>query len=96
MSQASKTEIEANFEEVHRPLCDIHIIPPHSKLQDYRTLIGSPPEDRIRLGEILYSRHLTARELAQCLQPAEGDTLQPLGQVLWRSSWCRPKWCRRG
>lgn len=83
VSQASKTEIETNFEFI-ASLCDIHIIPPHSKLQDYLDLIGSLPEDRIRLGEILVAcGTLTPRELAQCLQlQAEGDTLQPLGQVL--------------
>ena len=62
-SHASKEQIERVFEFV-RDECDLHILPPHSKLADYLQLIEELPEESLRIGEILVkSGALTQEEL---------------------------------
>jgi two-component system chemotaxis sensor kinase CheA len=51
-SNADKAAIERVFDFV-RDECSLRILPPHSRLSDYLELIGSLPEDAMRLGEIL-------------------------------------------
>lgn len=62
-SNADKTAIEKVFDFV-RDDCDLHILPPNSRLSDYLDLIAQLPEEKLRLGEILvHSGALTPEEL---------------------------------
>ena len=62
-SHADKSAIEKVFEFVHDQ-CDLHILPPYSKLADYIKLIEELPEEPLRIGEILVkSGALTQEEL---------------------------------
>lgn len=72
-TDTTKSEIENVFEFV-REDCQICILPPHSKVSEYLTLIKSVPEEDMRLGEILLRcGSLTPSELELALQ------LQQLG-----------------
>ncbi|MDY0074099.1 MAG: chemotaxis protein CheA [Thauera sp.] len=63
-SEADKASIERVFDFV-RDDCTLHILPPHSKLDDYIELIRALPEDSMRIGEILVKvGALTETELA--------------------------------
>ncbi len=67
-SHADKAAIERVFDFV-RDDCDLHILPPHSKLSDYISLIESLPEESLRLGELLVrSGALTQEELENGLR----------------------------
>ncbi|HEX8964165.1 MAG TPA: chemotaxis protein CheA [Rhodocyclaceae bacterium] len=66
-SHATKDKIEAVF-DFCRDQCELHILPPNSKVGDYMALIESLPEEVMRLGEILVkSGALTREELDQGL-----------------------------
>lgn len=66
-SSVDKATIEAVFEFV-RDQCQIRIVAPHSKLEEYIRLIEELPEDPMRLGEMLLrSGALTPYELDQAL-----------------------------
>lgn len=83
-SSASKEEIEAVFEFVSQD-CELRILPPNSRVDDYLRLIDELPADRLRLGEILVAcGALTEHELSRALQEqsAEQDEHQPLGEIL--------------
>jgi len=93
-SDADKAAIEGVFDFV-RDECSLHILPPHSKLTDYVTLLQALPENIMRLGEILVKiGALTPSELDLGLQAqqsslasdGEADTLSPppphLGEIL--------------
>lgn len=92
-SAADKATIENVFEFV-RDDCDIRILPPHSRMDDYLALIRDCPEsENVRLGEILVRcGTLTARELENALAhqaaaaasgdvPLLGDLLVDQGAV---------------
>ena len=67
-SHADKAAIERVFDFV-RDDCDLHILPPNSKVSDYLGLIETLPEESLRLGEILVrSGALTQEELDQGLR----------------------------
>ncbi|QDX80577.1 chemotaxis protein CheA [Denitratisoma sp. DHT3] len=67
-SHADKASIERVFEFV-RDECDLHILPPNSRVADYLQLIESLPEEPLRLGEILVkSGALTQEELDEGLR----------------------------
>ncbi len=67
-SHASKEQIENVF-AFCRDDCDLHILPPHSKVEDYLALIERLPEETMRLGEILIKTGaLTQEELDQGLR----------------------------
>jgi len=67
-SHADKAAIEKVFDFV-RDDCDLHILPPNSKISDYLGLIETLPEESLRLGEILVrSGALTQEELDQGLR----------------------------
>ena len=67
-SDADKTAIEGAFEFV-REDCNIHILPPHSRIADFVEMIGSLPEEDMRLGEILARcGSLTPHELEMVLE----------------------------
>ncbi len=94
-TSADKQTIENVFEFVHDD-CDIHILPPRSRVEDYLALIGALPEDDSLMGEILVaSGALTQRELDQALAcqslkaaaepPEESGPCapgKPVGQIL--------------
>jgi two-component system chemotaxis sensor kinase CheA len=62
-SHASKDQIENVF-AFCRDECELHILPPNSKVADYLGLIEHLPEESMRLGEILVkSGALTQEEL---------------------------------
>ena len=62
-SHAEKSAIEKVFDFV-RDDCDLHILPPYSKVVDYMKLIQELPEETMRLGEILVkSGAITQEEL---------------------------------
>ncbi len=66
-SHATKDKIEAVF-DFCRDECDLHILPPYSKIGDYMALIETLPEEVMRLGEILVrSGALTREELDEGL-----------------------------
>ncbi len=70
-SHASKDTIERVF-EFCRDECDLSILPPSSRVEDYIALIERLPEETMRLGEILVnSGALTAEELRRGLAHQE-------------------------
>jgi two-component system chemotaxis sensor kinase CheA len=90
LSHADKTAIERVFEFV-RDQCELHILPPHSKLSDYIKLIEELPEETLRIGEILVkSGALTQDELDIALRrqqslrdaAAAGTPSPALGSIL--------------
>lgn len=88
-STADKAAIERVFDFV-RDECELHILPPHSKLEDYLELLRKLPEDTMRLGEILVRiGALTQTELDEGLREqsppsteAEDGEHTPLGAIL--------------
>jgi two-component system chemotaxis sensor kinase CheA len=83
-SDAGKADIDAVFNFV-RSDCLIRILPPRSKITEYRRLIQELPEQEMRLGEILVRcGTLTADELDSILQlqARQGDEPQRIGEVL--------------
>jgi two-component system chemotaxis sensor kinase CheA len=95
-SQAGKEEIEQAFEFV-REDCELRMLPPGSRIEDYLRLIDERPEDPRRLGEILVAcGAITARELAAMLelQAAEDSgtvARPPLGELAVRSGMAPPE-----
>ncbi len=86
-SHATKDAIERVF-EFCRDECDLHILPPDSRVADYLQLIEALPEETMRLGEILVkSGALTQEELddglrRQTTADVESVETQPLGEIL--------------
>ena len=88
-SAADKTTIESVFDFV-RDDCQVHILPPRSKISEYIELIQRLPEDQLQLGDILVrigaltSIELTQGLAAQANQATPGDPskFQPLGEIL--------------
>lgn len=73
-STASKQEIESVFEFV-RDDCQLSILPPHSRVEEYLRLIKALPESPQRLGEILVqSGALTEAELDRVLERQRLET----------------------
>ena len=103
-SHASKEAIEKVF-DFCRDDCELHILPPHSKVADYLQLIEALPEETMRLGEILIKTGaLTREELESSLQhqsdtqaqprmDSGGDTSapQPLGEILIQQHSVQPE-----
>jgi len=64
---ATKKEIAEVFEFVQDD-CQLHILPPRSKIADYTVLIDALPEENMAIGEILVrTGALTADELTEAL-----------------------------
>ncbi|MGE5467579.1 MAG: chemotaxis protein CheA [Ignavibacteria bacterium] len=83
-TEADKAMIEGAFEFVRRD-ARISILPPHSAVSQYRTLIEGLPEDQLRLGEILVRcGSLTQNELAAALasQAEAPQAARPIGELL--------------
>lgn len=85
-SSASKAEIEDAFEFV-REDCQLRILPPGSRVEDFMRLIEDLPEDRLRLGELLVDcGAVTPRELQSVLAAQEQErgrdgTTPPIGEL---------------
>lgn len=84
-SKAAKAEIEGVFEFVQQD-CELRILPPDSRVDDYLRLIDELPADRLRLGEILIAcGALTEHELQRALneqQTTDPLAHHPLGEIL--------------
>ncbi len=83
-SQADKATIEAVFEFV-RDDCDIRILPPHSQLSTFLSLIEALPEQNARLGEILVNcGSVTTAEITAALEAQAGaePNAPPIGEIL--------------
>lgn len=87
-SRRDKAAIEAAFDFV-REDCEIRILPPHGKLDEFVRLIADLPEDPMRLGEILVKAGaLTPREVElaleqqKALNDAAASRASPLGQIV--------------
>ena len=66
-TSASKQDIADVFEFVQDD-CQLHILPPRSKLADYTVLIDALPEENMAIGEILVATGaLTPEELTEAL-----------------------------
>jgi two-component system chemotaxis sensor kinase CheA len=91
---ADKATIEGAFEFV-RQEARISILPPHSRISEYRSFIEGLPEDHLRLGDMLVRcGSLTQRELDAALRqqaavPAE--SARPIGEVLVSQKAVRPE-----
>ena len=71
-SQADKAAIENVFEFVLDD-CELRIVPPNSRIDDYIAIINSLPEESSRLGEMLVRcGTVTAHELQSALQLQAG------------------------
>ena len=92
---ADKATIEGAFEFV-RDDARVRILPPHSKVDEYRELIQSMPEEEMRLGEILVRcGTLTPAELELALKVQtdardSGAVEPPIGEVLVSQHVVRP------
>ncbi|NWA27482.1 chemotaxis protein CheA [Pseudomonas gingeri] len=87
-SEASRETIAEAFDFV-RDDCLIHILAPHSRMEEYLRLIEALPEEPARLGEILTRcGALTAKELEDGLRAqreqaqSAGMAAVPLGEIL--------------
>ncbi|WP_248799675.1 chemotaxis protein CheA [Pseudomonas sp. MWU13-2105] len=87
-SDASRETIAEAFDFV-RDDCQIHILAPHSRMEEYLRLIEALPEGPARLGEILTRcGALTAKELEDGLRTqrehaeSTGTPAMPLGEIL--------------
>jgi len=94
-SAADKATIEGVFEFV-RDDCNLRILPPYSRIEEFIQLINELPEDKVRLGEILInSGVVTPQErddmllcqamrtaAAESAQPDEAAPVPPLGEIL--------------
>jgi two-component system chemotaxis sensor kinase CheA len=98
-SHATKDAIEKVF-DFCRDDCDLHILPPNSKVEEFLNLIESLPEETMRLGEILVkSGALTQEELETGLRQQAGakvgaeDTaaMPPLGNILIQQNSVQPE-----
>jgi two-component system chemotaxis sensor kinase CheA len=98
-SHATKEAIEKVF-DFCRDDCDLHILPPNSKVADFLHLIETLPEETMRLGEILVkSGALTQEELDAGLKTQSdakvgaGETAATpqLGDILVRESTVQPE-----
>jgi two-component system chemotaxis sensor kinase CheA len=81
-SEADKTAIEGVFEFV-REDCNLRILPPHSRIDEFIQMMSELPEDKERLGEILVNSGVVTRKecddmlLCQSMRAAVADNTQP-------------------
>lgn len=84
-SDADKAAIESVFEFV-RDDCQLHILPPRSRIFEYIDLIRALPEEDMRLGEILVKcGTLSEQELRDGLDrqtAMQEDVAVPIGEIL--------------
>ena len=98
-SHATKEAIEDVF-KFCRDDCDLRILPPNSRVDDYLHLIETLPEESMRLGEILVrSGALTQEELLQGLGAQSegakkvdaGESAPQLGEILIQQQSVQPE-----
>ncbi|MBI5900977.1 MAG: chemotaxis protein CheA [Rhodocyclales bacterium] len=97
-SHASKQAIERVF-DFCRDDCDLHILPPNSKLEEFLSLIESLPEETMRLGEILVKSGAVTREeletglrrQSQAKVGADDTAMPPLGNILIQQNSVQPE-----
>ena len=92
-STADKAAIEDAF-EFTRDDCELRMLPPGSRVEDYLRLIEELPEDPARLGEILVRcGAVTPRELEDLLelQAADADVHAPIGALAVREGVAPPE-----
>lgn len=86
-TQADKATIEGVFEFVLDE-CQLRILPPASRIEDYVALIRALPEEPVRLGEILaccgcVTAHEIERAIHMQAHPDPADSVPPrLGSIL--------------
>ena len=81
-SDASKTTLENVFEFV-RDACEIRILPPHSLIADYVSLLLQQQGDACRLGDMLLRcGTLTSQELDAALNVQSDSPAKPIGTIL--------------
>jgi two-component system chemotaxis sensor kinase CheA len=81
-SKADKTTIENVFEFV-RDDCSLRVLPPHSLIDDYVSLIEKQNGDLAPLGEMLVRcGTLTAHELANALKAQSANPVKLIGTLL--------------
>ena len=90
-SQADKTTIENVFEFV-RDDCRVRILPPHSLISDYVSLIEQLSGEPARVGEILVRcGTLTAQELDAALNTQADSPAKPIGTILVEQGSVQPE-----
>jgi len=89
-SDADKATIESAFEFV-RDDCSLHILPPHSLISDYISLIEKQGE-QARLGEMLVRcGTLSAQELEAALQAQRERPDEPIGAIIVEQGSVQPE-----
>jgi len=92
-TDADKAAIEGAFEFVQDD-CQVRILAPHSKIDEYVSMINDMPEQEMRLGEILVKcGSLTAAELEHTLRKQTGNEAEekrPIGEALLEQNIVRP------
>ncbi len=88
-SEASKQAIESVFEFAADD-CDIKILPPNSKIEEYLRMLDAQDENHVaRLGEMLMQvgaltqndiNHALQRQMAESVEPEQAS--KPLGKIL--------------
>ncbi|MGE5467617.1 MAG: chemotaxis protein CheA [Ignavibacteria bacterium] len=93
-SEADKATIEGAFEFVRND-ATIRILPPHSKIAEYQSLIEAMPDEELRLGEILMRcGTLTRAELDEalsCQASAECAQGRAIGAILVDAKLVQPQ-----
>lgn len=88
-SEADKATIENVFEFV-REDCRIRILPPHSKIDEYRSLLGDMQQEQdlllgdmlVRCGTLTQNELDTALRIQKAQSHMQGEATQPIGEVL--------------
>jgi len=92
-SNADKQTIEDVFEFASDD-CDINILPPHSKIEDYLSILDELESEADRLGDILINIGvLTKSDVSKAVQQQseEGDTSKPIGEILVEKQVVQPE-----
>ncbi|MDY7572748.1 chemotaxis protein CheA [Actimicrobium sp. CCI2.3] len=81
-TDADKATLESIFEFVHDD-CQLHILPPHSLIDDYVSLLNASTGQPAKLGELLVRcGTLTVRELDLALATQSHHPATPIGVIL--------------
>jgi len=92
-SNADKQTIEDVFEFASDD-CDINILPPHSNVEDYLSILDELENDTDRLGDILINIGvLTKNDVAKAVQKQNlaGKDSKPIGEVLVEQQVVQPE-----
>lgn len=92
-SDADKQTIEDVFEFASDD-CDINILPPHSKIEEYISLLEDMDEHEENLGHMLVNIGvLTQNDIAKALQKqiSNGPDSQPIGEILVEQQVVQPE-----